>query len=492
MLAILTMISTNAWGTSVTYTITSTSAVSTSGTAPAGSSATFAATYTDKNQMTLGETQTLTLSNYGIVAVTNITLNMKSNSSKGSGSLYYSTDNGTTKTYVIGTSSSGSKFNTSDWYGAWSTSYVDVSKDVSFVTESGKSIVIQIESYESSIYCASYTITYNTDKYTVTYDAQSGTCGTSSDTQANPGASLTLPSASPSSDCSTAGWVFAGWKKTSAQTSTIIPPTIYAAGSSYVPSANETLYAVYQLSEARAGCSAGKISSGTLAVGDIVILYYETGTVQYNGVDGSIGAKISYTTNPAESHVLLVLEGASSGQFAFYDMTDKVYLALTSGGNNLHTATSVTSNSSWTVSISDGAAAITSVAYPTRSIQYNTGSPRFACYEGTQQAVQLYKLCSNKITYNSNPNCTFDSFLDIMHDNVIAVQVGTYAMPEVSDASKGDDTYCDEKHYHFMGWVEDTYINDNGTLKDGYTLYPAGHAGHTAANKTFYAIWAKE
>jgi hypothetical protein len=68
-------------------------------------------------------------------------------------------------------------------------------------------------------------------------------------------------------------------------------------------------------------------------------------------------------------------------------------------------------------------------------------------------------------------------------------------MPEVSDASKGDDTYCDEKHYHFMGWVEEAYIKEDGTLdKDaaGYALYPAGHAGHTAANKTFYAIWAKE
>jgi hypothetical protein len=442
--------------------------------------------------MTAGHTQTLTLSDFGIVAITNITLNMKSNSSKGSGSLYYSTDGGTTKTYVIGTDDSGSKFNTSAWYGSWSTDYVDVSKDVAFVTQSGKDLVIQIESYESSIYCASYTITYNTDEYTVTYDAQSGTCGTTSAKQANPGASLTLPSASPLDDCAARDWTFAGWKKTNAVTNTIIPPVLYAASSSYVPADDETLYAVYKFTEERTGCTAGKISStGDLAVGDVVILYYESGLVQYNGVDGSIGDKKGYTTNPTESHVLLVLEGASSGQFAFYDMTDKVYLALTSDGNNLNTATSVTSTSSWTVAISDGAATITNAEYGTRSIRYNTGSPRFACYAGTQQLVQLYKLCADKVTYNSNPVCTYDYFIDIMHDNETIEKQGTYDAPAaLSDADKGS-TYCDEKHYHFLGWIEEQYLNTNGTMSDASKLKAPG-TSMTAANKTFYAIWAEE
>ena len=94
--------------------------------------------------------------------------------------------------------------------------------------------------------------------------------------------------------------------------------------------------------------------------------------------------------------------------------------------------------------------------------------------------------------YNSNPVCTFDHFIDIMHDNVIADKSGTYDAPAaLSDADKGEDTYCDEKHYHFLGWIEEQYIDDDGTLNDASKLKAPG-TSMTAANKTFYAIWAKE
>ena len=350
----------------------------------------------------------------------------------------------------------------------------------------------------SGVRITNVTVTYYevTDKYTVTFNRGSGTCATSSLTESTACGGVELPSATPPSDCVAQGWVFAGWKRTSAQTETTIAPTLYTAGSQYYLDADETLYAVYSVSEERTGCSVGKIASDAgFAVGDRVILYYETGKMQFDGISGDIGSKTSYSTAPAETHVLEVREGNASGQVAFYDLTSEAYLSLTSNGNYLNQQGAVDAYSSWTVSISSGDAAITNANYTTRSIRYNSGSPRFCCYEGTQQAVQLYKLCPPVVTYNSNPDCTVDHFIDIMHDNVIADQTGTYAMPEVSDASKGDDTYCDEKHYHFMGWVESIYIKEDGTLDTGavgYALYPAGHAGHMAANKTFYAIWAKE
>ena len=51
---------------------------------------------------------------------------------------------------------------------------------------------------------------------------------------------------------------------------------------------------------------------------------------------------------------------------------------------------------------------------------------------------------------------------------------------------------CEGKHYIFMGWVEADYINEDGTLKDGFTLIPASQSGQCADGKTFYAIWAEE
>ena len=53
-------------------------------------------------------------------------------------------------------------------------------------------------------------------------------------------------------------------------------------------------------------------------------------------------------------------------------------------------------------------------------------------------------------------------------------------------------TACEGTHYKFMGWVEASYINEDGSLKDGYTLIPGSESGHCADTKTFYAIWAEE
>lgn len=47
----------------------------------------------------------------------------------------------------------------------------------------------------------------------------------------------------------------------------------------------------------------------------------------------------------------------------------------------------------WTIDVEDTEAksSIASVATPERFLQYNTGSPRFACYTGSQKAVAIYK-----------------------------------------------------------------------------------------------------
>lgn len=336
------------WGTSNTavYTVATTSSVTPSGDRPDGSSATFENTYSTKDQMTDKESQTLTLKSFGAVLITNITLYMKSNASSGAGKLRYSTDGGSTWTYLVGSESTGVSFSNASWHGSWSTSYVNVSKNVAIVTEEGKDLTIKIEATANSIYCRSYSITYTTDKFTVTYDRGSGTCGTPSQTQARTGEALTLPNAVPPTDCGERGWVFAGWKKGSAQASTTSAPTLLTG--TYIPVTNETLYAVYK---------------------------------------------------------------------------------VTDGGT----------------------------------------------------------------TYNSNPNCTYDYYYDIMHGNEIGEIQGVYMVPAaLSDAEPGE-SFCGEKHHHFIGWLEEEYINEDGSLKDGAMshIVPAGETGHTAANKKYYAIWSK-
>lgn len=148
----------------VTYTVTSTSAVSASGDEPSGSSATYSSTYTSKEQLTSGNSMTLTLSGYKGMIVKGLTLSMKSNSSKGAG--YLSVKAGDTTLGSIGSSSSGVNFNTGSWYGAWSTSYVDVKPTLSntaYTIQTGENLVIVIGATANSLYCESFTIEYVAD-----------------------------------------------------------------------------------------------------------------------------------------------------------------------------------------------------------------------------------------------------------------------------------------------------------------------------------------
>lgn len=148
----------------VTYTVTSTSAVSVSGDAPSGSSATYSSTYSTKCQLTGGNSMTLTLSGYQGMTVKGLTLSMKSNSRKGAG--YLSVKAGSTTLGSIGSSSSGVKFNDTSWNGAWSTEYVDVKPTLSntaYTVQSGEELVIVIGATANSLYCQSFTIEYESD-----------------------------------------------------------------------------------------------------------------------------------------------------------------------------------------------------------------------------------------------------------------------------------------------------------------------------------------
>jgi uncharacterized protein YjdB len=152
------------WATDVTYTVTSTSTVSTSGTAPVGSSVTYSQTYKTAKQATAGNSLTLTLSNWSGYTISNITLSMKSNQSSGSGNLAYSIDGGETFTYLVGTTSSSAiAFNNPAWNGVYTNSYTNISKDVEIIAGSSN-IVIKICVSTNSLYCQSYKITYSPNK----------------------------------------------------------------------------------------------------------------------------------------------------------------------------------------------------------------------------------------------------------------------------------------------------------------------------------------
>jgi len=144
------------------------------------------------------------------------------------------------------------------------------------------------------------------------------------------------------------------------------------------------------------------------------------------------------------------------------------YLALPSASNELRVSATQDANSAWTVSISDGEATIANKALTARKIRYNSGSPRFACYESGQQPIALYKYvtpAAYRVYYN---------------DNVAEEEIEVPAYQSVNGENKVTITAVEPVRdgYLFSGW------------KDGEDhAYVAGTEYTLSGDITLYAQW---
>ena len=322
---------------------------------------------------------------------------------------------------------------------------------------------------------------------TITYIAGSGTCK-SEDTEASGGSGIVLPSATPSSLCAEDGWVFAGWKKTSAQTATTSIPDLIPGGKRYYPKTNETLYAVYRKGEYLEIDFESDISSYTDWTFNDIRLNAASPAITAHG-GSQYGRNVNTSGNGVSTASITSNNKITSpGGCRFY-----VSKESTNSTSSTWTVETSSDGSSWTSRGSVSAASMDKGEWQVLNVDLSSYSNVYVRISyGSSNAIRaIDDIVLSSATFNSNPDCVYDYFIDIMHDTEIDPVQGTYAMPSPSDKDPGDE-HCDEKHYHFLGWVEESEINDDGTLKSGYTLYPAGDSGHTANNKTYYAIWGKE
>ena len=472
MIPLLTIFSGNAWGTSVTYTFSNASwNASPANWTNDGAGNSFESTGSERGVQITSSGSDVGCTSPSSYSGGVLSVEVVASSNTTTGQITIKIGSTTIATKYVGNSNNTTyTFNPSDL--------------ATMPTLSGNVKLVVTRPSSNSIWVKSVKITYVTETYTITYNGGSGTAGKSSDTQGSIGAAIVLPSATPNSDCASQGWTLAGWA-TSSSSETGTKPTLFAAGSNYYPESSHTLYAVYKIGDVYAIDFENAANTYTNWTFTNITSQQTNGNVPAHG-----GSYIGLTANTTSYQTIETNAALSNPQYiTFY----------------ISKASTNTGESYWKIYVSDdgsdwGDAIKSQDAKSMNKGEWVEVTQDLSSYSnvhvkveyGTNNAIRaIDDLELSCAIYNSNPDCTVDHFIDIMHDNVIAVQVGTYAMPNVSDASAGA-TYCDEKHYHFMGWVEDTYINDNGTLKDGYTLYPAGHAEHTAANKTFYAIWAKE
>lgn len=133
----------------------------------------------------------------------------------------------------------------------------------------------------------------------------------------------------------------------------------------------------------------------SIAVGDTVLLVCEGKGMELSAISTTstkYGIGVAYTGAPNGVAPLEVVAGASDGTYAF--KLGDAYLYWTSG-NSLATNATLSANTSWNVSFdSNGNVIITNGKDSSRKLQWNAGSPRFACYTSSQTAIQLYKLAT--------------------------------------------------------------------------------------------------
>ena len=185
-------------------------------------------------------------------------------------------------------------------------------------------------------------------------------------------------------------------------------------------------------------------SAGELETGKKYILVYENGSsTRVMGAVDSYGAsvdgftitdnKITVTGDKAVN-VLTLSAGTMSTNYAFKTEIEDAFLSWSSG-NSLATYTGEVpmASSSWNLSYSGTTLTITNYNTTDRKLQYNSGSPRFACYTTSQQAVALYK------EYDTSPS--YD-----MSMSDVEVEMGSYVdnpasvTPSTTITYESDDT----------------------------------------------------
>lgn len=109
-----------------------------------------------------------------------------------------------------------------------------------------------------------------------------------------------------------------------------------------------------------------------------------TSTKYGTGVDVAV---INNTISISNQAVAVLTLKASSSNWKFESSLDNKFLYWGSGNSLATDAT----GSTWSVSYTNGAVTISHTGTTSRTIRWNTGSPRFACYTSGQTAVALYK-----------------------------------------------------------------------------------------------------
>lgn len=174
---------------------------------------------------------------------------------------------------------------------------------------------------------------------------------------------------------------------------------------------------IYGTEEATTATLVSNVSN--LALGDNIIIANTSKNVALGPANGTYRSKVdvAITGNKITdlTGATILTLGGNSSAWTLSNQTE--YLYYTGTGNTLQTGTSSSTGNTWTIAISSGSATITNVSSSTRVIQYNSSSPRFACYTSTQLNPNVYKMDPAINKYN------YDYLLDVLDGDYCAMNL---------------------------------------------------------------------
>ncbi|MGM9813306.1 MAG: bacterial Ig-like domain-containing protein [Candidatus Enteromonas sp.] len=388
----------------VTYTVSSKDSVTASGDVPTDSAATYSQTYSTVSQMTSGNSATLTLSGLGGIDISSITLSMKSNSSKGAGTLTYSANGGSSTQLASGA------FNTSAWYGAWSTSPVDVEKDL--VLQDVNDLQVKISATANSLYIYSYKITY-TDEVVASAPLTKIEIGGNATKKTYFVGDVFDPSG-----LTVTGYFEDGTNQdvTGAAEWSYDPATLSLGNTTLTATASVTVGEVTKtaseliegltVEESKAITYSKLTKVADLKAGSQVVfansdgsklMGFHKGKNNIEAVDCGTRLKDSNVvvepTVDTDVGVYIAEKGSVDGTFAFKDSKAKQYLYAAGGSDNnyLKLQENIDGNASFEVTLTGANPEVVAKGSATRNnLKYNSTSNLFACYASGQQAISMY------------------------------------------------------------------------------------------------------
>lgn len=290
--------------------------------------------------------------------------------------------------------------------------------------------------------------------YTVTFNAGTGSCATASLKEEEQEAGVTLPTAT----IGVSGWSFAGWATTST-TNTEEEPTLYDAGSTYHPTDNITLYAVYKFGYKSSTIFTRATSVSDITSADKIVIAYNDGEVLNTSINLSTNLSETDSKVTPNANAIFTLSGDNTNGYTLTNGTNTI--GTSGSGASLNIALSSTNNL-WTFSSS---------TYTTNVFHVNNVNASGKSLEVYNSAWKAYALTANRQAWSMR---IYVPATDYVYNSTPAAIVNpTIAFTTAGDKSlyvKDDDPYDNAANVTGIAKTA-TYTSSDETVA---TVTPAG------------------